>query len=159
MSKKLSWAVRVAGAVMVIGMIAVAGIAYAQAPTFSQKNVTVGTGQAVSISSENNGSTYVGSNLSSNIVSVSVNGTQVTFRGVQPGPATVSICTVGTASDCTNIYVTVQSGSVSGLSLSSNNFSLSVNGNQSITISGGNGTYSVSSNSNTSVASTNLSGS
>jgi hypothetical protein len=53
----------------------------------------------------------------------------------------------------------VQAGTVSAISLSQSNISLSVGSNQSVTISGGTGTYSISSNSNTSVVSTSLSGS
>lgn len=159
MSQKLSWAVRAAGVVTVVGMLAFAGIAYAQDPTFSQTNVTVGSGQSISITSENGTGVYTELNSASNIVSVTVNGTQITLTGLSPGFATLNMCAVGTASDCTDLYVTVQTGAVSSLTLSSNNLSLSVGGNQSISVSGGDGTYSISSNSNTSVASTNLSGS
>ena len=87
------------------------------------------------------------------------NGTQITATGQSLGTAVIAVCAVGTASDCTNMGVTVQAVSVSGISFSPSSLSLSIGGSQVVTVSGGNGTYSISSNSNTSVASTNLSGS
>jgi hypothetical protein len=107
-SQKFSWAARTAGVLTVVGMVAMAGIAYAQDPVFSQSSVTVGTGQSVTISSENGVDTYVESNPASNVVSVSVSGTQVTLTGLQPGSATLNMCVVGTADECTDLYVTVQ---------------------------------------------------
>ena len=98
------------------------------------------------------------SNSGPTIASVSINGTQVTVTGQALGSATVSFCAVGTASDCTNLAVMVQAGSVSGISFSQSNLSLSVGGSQTVTVSGGNGTYTISNNSNTSVVSTSLSG-
>jgi hypothetical protein len=159
MSQKFSRVVRFAVAAAAVGMIIAAGTAYATTPTFSQTGVTVGLGQSLTITSTNGVSVYMTSNSGPTVVSVSANGTQITVTGQGLGSATIGLCAVGTASDCTNLAVTVQSGSVSGISFSQNNLSLSISGSQSVTVTGGNGTYTVSSNSNTSVASANLSGS
>lgn len=144
---------------MVVGMLVTAGIAHAQAPTFSQTSVTVGVGQSTSVTSENGIDVYMDSNSGPTNVSVSANGTQATLTGLAPGSATITLCAVGTASDCTSLYITVQIGNVSSISFSESALSLGINSTQSVTVSGGSGTYSVSSNSNTTVASTNLSGS
>ncbi len=159
MSQKKLWIVRLTGASVVIGMLAVAGVAYAQAPTFSQSSVTVGSGQSTTISSQNGVSVYMESNSAPTVVGVTTNGTQVELNGLAPGTASVTLCAVGTASDCTNLYVTVQVGAVSGLTFSQSSVSLTSGSSQSVTISGGSGSYSISSNSNINVASVNLSGS
>ena len=158
MSQRFSLLARAVGAA-VVGMFVTAGIAYAVVPTLSQTSITVGLGQSISVTSGNGVGVYMGSNSSPIVASVVANGTQVTVTGQGLGSAAITICAVGTASDCTNLAVTVQAGSVSGISFSQSSISLSINGSQSVTVSGGNGTYTVSGNSNTSVASANLSGS
>ncbi len=158
MSQKFSRVAGLAGAAVVLGMLVTAGIAYATVPTLSQTSVTVGIGQSTSITSENGNDVYMELNSNSVIASVAVNGTQVTITGESLGSATITLCSVGTSADCTNLAVTVQSASVSGISFSQSSLSLTTGTNQSVTISGGNGTYTISSNNNTSVASTGLSG-
>jgi hypothetical protein len=127
--------------------------------SLSRTSITVGIGQALSVMSENGIGVYLGLNSSPTIAAALVNGTQVTITGQTIGTDTVSICAVGTASDCTNLSVTVQAENAAGVLFSQSNLSLSTNSSQSVTVSGGNGTYMVWSNSNTSAASTSLSSS
>jgi hypothetical protein len=160
--KSSKWIIQGAGVLAVVGMFVMAGVAYATVPTFSQSSVTVGAGQSTSITSSNNIDPYVEANSAPTIVTVSVNGTQVNFAGLAPGTSDLTLCGVGTATDCTNITVNVTTGSTSsssgGLSFSQNGFSLPVGNTQTVTISGGNGTYSMSGISNGSVLSGSLSG-
>jgi ferredoxin len=158
MSQIFSWITRVGCALTAAGLLVAAGTAYAVVPTLSQTSITVGYGQQVSVTSGNGVNVYMGSNSNPTIASVSVNGTQITVMGQALGSAAVTICAVGTASDCANLTVTVQAAGVAGISFSPSNPSLLIGGNQVVTVSGGNGTYTVSNNSNASVASTNLSG-
>jgi hypothetical protein len=160
-------------ALVAVGLgIAVAGVAYATVPTFSQTNLTVGVGQSISVTSQNSVAVYVTSNSGANYVSASTNGTQLTLTGIAPGSATLDVCGVGTASDCTDLYITIQAGAVttssstttvasstSGLTFSENNVSLAVGGTQTISISGGDGVYNVTGNTTPSVASDGMSGS
>lgn len=136
----------------------VAAQVYAAAPVLSQTNVTVGLGQTATISSANT-SVYLLSNSDPTRASVSANGTQVSVTGNQLGSTAASICTVGTANECTTLYVTVQVASVQPLTLSQTTLSLSIGQNQAITVSGGNGSYFLSGNSSTSVVSATLSSS
>ena len=148
-----------AGASAAVGMLVTAGVAFAVVPTLSQSNVVVGIGQSVTVTSTNGTSVYLGLNSSPTVASVSMNGTQVTVTGSSLGSTSVNVCGVGTASDCTTLAVTVQATTVSSnISFNPSSLSLSVGGNQSVTVSGGNGTYTIQSNTNTSVVSTNLSG-
>lgn len=142
----------------VVGVLVTSGVAQATVPVLSQTSVTVGLGKSASVSATNGVSLYLDLNSSPTIASASANGTQVTVTGASLGSSNVTVCAVGTASDCTVLSVTVQAQSISSISFSQSPLSLSIGGNQSVTISGGNGTYTISNNSNTSVASTNLSG-
>jgi putative peptidoglycan binding protein len=159
MSQKFSWVTRFVGASAALGLLTLAGTAYAVVPLFSQTGITVGLGQSVSATVQNGVAVYVELNSSPTIASASVNGTQITVMGISPGSSSLTICATGTASDCANMNITVQVGAVSSISFSTNNFSLPIGGSQSVTVSGGNGTYTISSNSNASVVSTGLSGS
>lgn len=127
-------------------------------PTLSQTNVTIGLGQSTSITSQNGGSVYMSTNSNPSIATVSTNGTQINITGEGLGSSLAAICYVGTSDDCTNLTVTVQSGSVSTLSFSQNNVSIGTGASEGITISGGSGNYLISGNSNTSIVSTSLSG-
>ncbi len=127
-------------------------------PVLSQTNVTVGLSQSVTVTSTG-GTTgvYMLSNSNSAAANVQANGTQITVTGSQLGTATVAICYVGTSSNCTNLNVTVQSGSVVAFNPAS--VSIAAGQNSTVTISGGNGAYALSTNSNSAVASGAISGS
>ena len=133
-------------ALVSFGLVGIASV-HAMVPTFSQSNITVGLGQTVTITTQNGVSLYLLSNSSPVTANVSVSGTQITATGQSLGTANLSVCATGTASDCTTVYITVQSATVSGITLSQNSLTLSVSGAQTVTISGGSGTYNVSSNS------------
>ena len=126
-------------------------------PTFNQSSVTVGVGQSVSIYSQGGSAPiYMASNSNSSVASVQANGTQLKITAQQPGSTNVSICYVGTANNCANVPITVQTGSV--VTFSQNNLSLGVGQGATVTVSGGNGTYSITGNSNPNIASAVLSG-
>jgi len=130
----------------------------ASAPVLSQNSITLGLGQSMTVIAQSNAGVYMASNSNTSIASIYTNGPQVTVTGNQIGSTVASICLIGSGSNCANLSISVQSASVTTLSFSQNNLSLSSGGSQSVVIYGGGGTYSVSGNSNTSVVSTNLSG-
>ena len=159
MSQRYLSVLRLLGGMAVVGMLVTAGVAYATVPTLSQSGVTIALGQSLTVTATNGVSVYLYSNSAPTMVTVSVNGSQIVVTGQALGSATIDLCAQGTASDCTNLNVIVQSTVASGISFSQSNLSLSAGGNQSVTVSGGNGTYTISNNSNTSAVSTSLSGS
>lgn len=128
----------------------------ALAVTLSQTSVTVGLGQSVVVTAQGSAGVYLLSNPNSTVASVVTSGTQITVTGTQLGSTTVSLCLVGSATDCANLYVTVQSAAVvvasSTLSFSPTAPALSTGQTISVAISGGSGYY-VSGNSNSSIAS------
>jgi len=145
-------------AITATGLLVTTGIAYAIVPVLSQSGITVGLGQSISVTSENSNDVYMELNSSPTVATASINGTQITVTGQALGSTSITLCAVGTASDCTNLNVIVQAASVSGISFSQSSLSQSIGSSQYVTISGGNGTYTVSGNTNTSAVSTNLSG-
>lgn len=127
-------------------------------PSLNQSSITLGLGQSASVYSQGSSApVYVATNSSPSVASIQASGTQVTIVANQTGSTTATICYTGTASNCANLYITVQSGSV--LSFSQNNFTLAVGQGTTVTVSGGSGSYSISGNSNPSAASAVLSGS
>ena len=130
------------------------------APSLSQSSVTLGLGQSITISSQGSASpVYMVANSNPSIAAVQTNGTQqITITANQIGSTTATICYIGTASNCANLNVTVQSNSASTVSLSQSNITLVPGRNISISINGGGGTYSVTNNSNPASVSTSLSG-
>lgn len=134
----------------------------ARAVTLNQANVTVGLGQSVVVTAQGSTGVYLLSNSNSTVASVVTSGTQVTVTGTQLGSTTVSLCLVGSATDCANLYVTAQSAAVvvasSTLSFSPTAPALSTGQTISVAVSGGSGYY-VSANSNSSIVSASISSS
>lgn len=129
----------------------------AGAPSLNQTSVTIGLGQSVSVYSQgSSAAVYAASNSNPSAAGVAVNGTQITITGDQTGSTNVSICYAGTASDCANLYIDVQAGSV--LTFSQSSPTVAVGQGISVTLSGGNGNYSITGNSNPSYVSAVLSG-
>lgn len=128
------------------------------APNLSLTNVTLGLGQTMTISSQGNSTgVYLTNNSNYGVANVQTNGIQITITGNQLGQATATICFVGTSSNCTNLNITVQSGSV--LVFGQNNINLGVGQSMTVAVSGGSGAYSISSNPNPSIVSASLSNS
>ncbi len=132
-----------------------AGSVALAAPVLNQTSITVGLGQSLAVTVQGSTGVYMGYNSNSSVASISTNGTQVTVTGIQLGWATVSLCFVGTSSDCTNLYITVQASSISGLSFDRSNPSASVGQTVNVVVSGGSGYY-ISGNSNSAVAAPSL---
>lgn len=137
-----------------VAMFAVAGFLAASsvyaAPSLSRSNVTIGLGQSITIIAQGSASVYMASNSDSSVASVSFSGTQVVVTGTQIGSTNASICSVGSANDCTGLNINVQGASVPVLTFSPNNISLTAGQSASVTVSGATGSYTLVSNSNTS---------
>ncbi len=126
-------------------------------PSLNQTSVTLGLGQSASVYSKgSSASVYMATNSNPSVASIQTNGTQITITANQTGGTNATICYTGTASNCANLYVVVQTGSV--LSFSQNNFTLAIGQGTTVVVTGGSGSYSVTSNSNPSIASAVLSG-
>ncbi|TSC60464.1 MAG: hypothetical protein LiPW15_342 [Parcubacteria group bacterium LiPW_15] len=128
-------------------------------PSLSQTNVPVGLGQTVTVTSQGNTTgVYAGLSPNSTIALLQINGTQISITGRQIGSTNATICYVGTASNCANLAINVQSANVQSLSFSQNNVTLTTGQNTTINLYGGSGYY-VASNSNSSVATPSINGS
>ncbi len=121
--------------------------------------LTVGSSASITATNSGTGALYVSNNSNSSIANVSINGTQVSFSGNVAGVTTVTLCTVGTATNCPSVYVTVEQAGSSLLSFSQSTATVVSGQNLPITISGGNGTYQIAYNANASVIQASVSGS
>jgi epidermal growth factor receptor substrate 15 len=130
--------------------------------TFSQSDVSLSTGQSISVtlygSSDNN--YYVSSNSNSSVVSASVSGSNLElYSSSNYGSSNILVCSSNSASSCGTVYVTVSGGSNSSITFSQNNVSLSTGQSHSVALYGSpNNSYYVSSNSNSSIVSASVSG-
>ncbi|MDD4531262.1 MAG: peptidoglycan-binding domain-containing protein [Candidatus Pacebacteria bacterium] len=118
--------------------------------------LTVGGSSTVTATGSN--SLYMLNNTNSQIVNVSISGNQITLTGVSYGSSVVTVCPVGTSTNCPSIYVMVQNSGASQLTFTQSNVSLAQSQSYPVTISGGTGVYTVLNNSNSSLVSTSLSG-
>ncbi|MBI4363776.1 MAG: putative Ig domain-containing protein [Candidatus Doudnabacteria bacterium] len=125
--------------------------------SFSQSNITLNTGQNLTVTVYNNtsGSIYVSSVSPSNVVSANLSGNNLTVYANNSGSASVVVCS--STGTCGTLNVTVNQVN-NQVSLSQTNVALSSGQNVAITIFGGYSSYYVSNNSNSNAVSTSISG-
>lgn len=119
------------------------------APSLTQTNLGITTGQSVTVSSyASNSSVYILNNSNPSVASVVANGTQIVVTAINYGYTTASVCYQGNSTNCASLSVNVNGSSGSQtISFSQNNLFISSGQNQTINIYG-NGGYTMSSNSN-----------
>ncbi len=130
----------------------------------SQSNVSVNTGQNITVSiSGGTGTYYVSSNSNSNIASYSINGSSLIVNGLNYGNTTLTVCSAVAGASCATLYVSVYGGNnnngSSGISFSQNNLNVQAGQTQSVSIYGTAGSYYISGNSASGIASAMISGS
>lgn len=130
-------------------------------PSLSQTSLSLSIGQSATVTSYGSASSlYVLSNSNQSVANFSVSGTQIVVTGNAYGSTTATICYQGSSTNCSSLYVNVQSGGGSGqLTFNPASISLASGQSSSVTISGGSGNYVLMTNSNPSVVQANLSGS
>ena len=112
--------------------------------SLSQTSLTLSQGQSMIITASN-ASTLTVTNSNISIASATVSGSNVTISGNNPGSTTFSICEYGT-SDCGTVYVTVTSGSSSGMTFSQSSLSLAIGQSSVVTAYNTNASLYASSN-------------
>lgn len=136
-------------------------ITSANALTLSQNALIVNAGSSATLTTANGGSTalYVSNNSNPSIANVSISGTQVIISGNTAGSTTVTLCQVGTTTNCPSVYVTVKPSGTGQLSLSQTNATVVSGQNLPITVTGGTGVYQILNNSNPSIIQASVNGS
>jgi hypothetical protein len=130
--------------------------------TFSQSNPTVQMGQSqlISIFSNNfNSNYYISSNSNPGVVTAVVSGSTLQVLGQSQGSSTITVC--GSNAGCGTLNVTVNGlgGGGGNITFSQQNVTLNDNQSVSISIFGGTGTYYISQNTNPAVAAASITGS
>lgn len=121
--------------------------------------LTAGQSSTVTASNTGGNSLYLSNNSNPQIANASISGNTVTVTGNTYGTATLTLCTVGTSTNCPTVYVVVEQAGASTLTLSQGSVSLPSGQNLQVTISGGNGSYQIRNNSNPTTVGASLSGS
>lgn len=135
-------------------------VSSASSLVLSQNALVIVAGSSVSLSATNPGNgIYLSGNSNPSIVNVSISGTTITFSGNTQGSSTVTLCQVGTTSNCPIVYVTVKQAGSSMLGVSQSTASVVAGQSLPITLSGGTGSYLIATNSNPPVIQASISGS
>lgn len=130
--------------------------------SLSQAGIVLPVGQAANVTATNTGSNslYLSNNSNPTIANISISANTINIVANTQGSTVATVCVLNNNSNCSSIYITVQSAGASQLSFSQNNVPIaSGQQNVPVTISGGTGSYSISNNSNPSIIQAYVSGS
>lgn len=130
--------------------------------SLSQNNVNLSLNQSMSISVYGGSSYYISNNSNSNVVSASISGSSLSLYAYQTGSSVITVCSYQNQG-CATVYVSVNSsgGNYGGqITFSQNNITLNYNQSTTVTVYGGyNNSYYISNNTNSNIVNASISGS
>lgn len=94
---------------------------------------------------------YLLNNSNPQIANVNIVGSQVTIKANTYGQTVVTICALGTTSNCASAYVTVQNSGATTLTFSQSNLTIASGQTSRVTILNSSGNYTILNNSNPSI--------
>ncbi len=124
----------------------------------SQTSLTMTPGQNAAITASNATSLYLSNNSNPSIANVSLSGNQAIITANYSGSTVITLCALGSSTNCASAYVTIQSAGAQSLTFSQSNVTVASGQTATVAISGGTGVYTVLNNSNSSVITTSISG-
>ena len=130
--------------------------------SLNQTGVVMKVGNTLNLSVYNAGSQsiYLLNNTNPQVANVNINSnTQINLIANTYGQTVVTVCALGTTSNCASVYVTVQNANATALTFSQNTLTVAYGQSSTVSVLNGSGAYSVVNNSNPSVIQTSLSGS
>jgi len=126
--------------------------------TLSQTGTVLKIGNSTTLTVNNLGSNslYLLNNTNPQVANTAISGTQLTLTGNTYGQTVVTVCVLGTTSNCASDYVMVQNTSATTLTFTQTNLTVAYGQSTTVTIlngsgSTGTGAYTILSNSNPSV--------
>ncbi|MDD2680801.1 MAG: hypothetical protein PHE20_01705 [Patescibacteria group bacterium] len=130
--------------------------------SLSQTGVVMKVANSLNLSVYNAGtqSLYLLNNSNPQIVNVNINSnSQVNLVANTYGQTVVTVCALGTTSNCASVYVTVQNASAQALTFSQSTLTIAYGQSSTVSILNGSGAYTIVNNSNPSVIQSSLSAS
>lgn len=134
--------------------------------TLSQTGSVMTVGQSITLTVNNVGTNllYLLNNTNPQIANISISNSQVTIYANTYGQTVMTICALGTTSNCASDYITVQNSGAQPLTFSQSNLTVASGQSSTVTIlngtnTTGTGNYMILNNSNPSVIRASLSGS
>ena len=124
--------------------------------TFGNNNLNLQEGATSDVTLYGSGNYYVSNSVNQNVATITVSGNKATVKAISAGSANATVCQAN--GQCGVIYVSVNSSNtVSSVTFSSSNPSVSVGQTLNVSVSGGSSNaYYISSNSNPSIVQANL---
>lgn len=129
--------------------------------SLNQNGVVMKVGNTLNVSVYNAGtqSLYLLNNSNPQVANVNISSnTSLNLTANAYGQTVVTVCTVGTTSNCASVYVTVQNANAQALTFSQSTLTVAYSQNSTVTILNGTGNYTIVNNSNPSVIQSSLSG-
>jgi ferredoxin len=127
--------------------------------TFSQTGSVLTVGKAIALTVNNAGSNtlYLLNNTNPQVANVSISSGQVNITANTYGQTVVTVCVLGTTTNCASNYVTVQNSGAQVLTFSQSNLTVAYGQSSTVTIlngttgTSGTGNYTILNNSNPSI--------
>ncbi|MFA5155242.1 MAG: hypothetical protein WC453_02305 [Patescibacteria group bacterium] len=126
--------------------------------SFNQTGLVITKGQSTTLNVNNVGNNllYMLNNSNPQIANVSISNNQVTLTANTYGQTVVTVCALGTTSNCTSAYVTVQNVGAQSLTFSQTSLTIAYGQSTTVSILSGAGNYTILNNSNPSIISASL---
>ncbi len=121
--------------------------------TLNKTGLVFSVGQSETLTVGNVGTNilYLLNNSNPQIANVNISGSQVTVKANTYGQTVVTVCALGTTSNCASTYVTVQNSGAKTLTFSQSNLTIAAGQSSQITILNSSGSYTILNNSNPSI--------
>lgn len=113
--------------------------------------LTVGGSETLTVSNVGTNVLYLLNNSNPQIANVNISGSQITIKGNTYGQTVMTVCALGTTSNCASAYVTVQNSGAKTLTFSQSNLTIASGQSSEVTILNSSGNYTILNNSNPSI--------
>jgi len=122
--------------------------------SLAQTGVVMKVNDSLNVNVYNAGSQslYLLNNSNPQVANVNISSnTQLNIKANAYGQTVVTVCVLGTTSNCASVYVTVQNANAQALTFSQSNLTVAHNQNTNVSILSGTGSYTIVNNSNPSI--------
>ncbi|MFA5184734.1 MAG: peptidoglycan-binding domain-containing protein [Patescibacteria group bacterium] len=136
----------------------------AGAISLNQTGLVLNVGQSSTLTVSNLGSSllYLLNNSNPQIANINISGSQITVLANTYGQTVMTVCTLGTTSNCASAYITVQNSGATALTFTQTSLTIAYGQSSTVSVLNGNttsGSYTILSNSNPSTISSSIDGS
>ncbi|MFA5131189.1 MAG: hypothetical protein WC467_02080 [Patescibacteria group bacterium] len=119
--------------------------------------LTVGNSSTLTVNNLGSNKLYLLNNTNPQIANINISGSQLTVNANAYGQTVMTVCALGTTSNCTSAYITVQNSGAQPLTLSQSNITIAYSQSATVSILNSTGNYTILNNSNPNVITASIS--